>query len=292
MAKLTKEIWLADLMEKFYPSTNFLSAVRDMSQFVDNDKINIAEAGVDPDVLINNTTYPVPFAERSDIPYEIILDVYDTEGTVIRNAELVELSYDKRQSVIAGHKNALLQKFAQKAIHAYAPDSDSKNTPVLPTSGNATNGQRRPITFEDIINLKSRFDAIDAPPDRVLCLNPIHENELIKADITLMKAIYSGNVTSLFGFRIFVFSKTPLFNKITGTKKAWGSAENPETDTISSVAFVASEVMRAQGSFEMFERLRDPEQKGDIINFQMRAVALPIRNKAIGAIYSSYVNVS
>jgi hypothetical protein len=38
----------------------------------------------------------------------------------------------------------------------------------------------------------------------------------------------------------------------------------------------------------MFERLDDPEQKGDIINFQMRGLALPKRDKAIGAIYSAF----
>lgn len=287
-AKLTKEIWLADIMEKFYPVSNFLSAARDLSQFVENDKLNLAEAGVDPNVLINNTTYPVPFAERTDTPLEIVLDVYDTEGTVLRNAELVELAYDKRQSVVLGHKNALLLKFAQKAAHAYAPNSNGPYTPVLETTGNASSGQRKPITFNDIVNLKTVFDNLDCPGERVLVLNPIHENDLIKQDLELMKAIYSGAVNNLFGFRLFVFSKTPVYNRSTGVKAAWGAAANPSTDTISSIAFVASEVMKAQGSFDMFERLRDPEQKGDIINFQMRAVALPFRGKYIGAIYSAY----
>ena len=45
--------------------------------------------------------------------------------------------------------------------------------------------------------------------------------------------------------------------------------------------------MRALGTFDMFERLKDPEQKGDIINFQMRGIALPKRNKMIASIYSA-----
>ena len=31
---------------------------------------------------------------------------------------------------------------------------------------------------------------------------------------------------------------------------------------------------------------KDPDNKGDVINFQMRFVALPLRTKAIAAIYS------
>jgi hypothetical protein len=57
LAGLNKEIWLAEIMEKFYPDWSFLSVVRDLSMFVENNTINLAEAGVDPNVLINNTTY-------------------------------------------------------------------------------------------------------------------------------------------------------------------------------------------------------------------------------------------
>lgn len=285
-AKLTKEIWLSDIMEAFIPNRAFLSAASNMDQFVNNDKINLAEAGVDPNVLINNTTYPVPFAERTDTPLEIVLDVYDTEGTVIRNAEIVELAYDKRSSVIAGHKNALLNKFSQKAIHAYAPASNTGDTPVIATSGAASNGFKM-ITFQDILDLKTAFDDMDAPEDRVLVLAPRHFNELAKQDLALMKAILQGENGVLYGFKLFNFSKTPRYNKSTGAKVAFGAAPAPSTDTISSVAFCQAEVMRALGTFDMFDRLNDPEQKGDIINFQMRGIALPKRSKGISAIYSA-----
>jgi hypothetical protein len=287
-AKLTKEIWLPDIMEKFFPSTSFLSEASNMDQFVENDKINLAEAGVDPNVLINNIVYPVPFAERADNPLELVLDTYDTEGTVLRNAELIELSYDKRQSVLKGHKNALLHMFAKRAAHAYAPALDAVDHPVLATTGAAAPGSRRPLTFSDIVDLKTRYDNIDAPEDRVLVLNPQHENDLIKEDLALMKAIYAGTIQKLFSFKLYIYSRTPIFNRVTGVKCAFGAVPVPATDTISSVSFCGSEVMRAQGTFKMFERLNDPEQKGDIVNFQMRGLALPKRDKAIGAIYSAF----
>ncbi len=285
MAKLTKEIWLSDIMEAFIPNRAFLSATTNMDQFVENDKINLAEAGVDPNVLINNTTYPVPFAERSDTPLEIVLDVYDTEGTVLRNAELIELAYDKRSSVVAGHKNALLNKFSKKACHAYAPASNDTFTPVKVTTG-AVSGGFKVITFQDLLDLKTAFDDLDAPEDRMLVLNPTHFNQLAKQDLVLMKTIMQSN-DNLFGFKLFTFSQTPKYNKSTGAKVAFGAAPAPATDTIASVAWCQSEVMRALGTFDMFERLKDPEQKGDIINFQMRGIALPKRNKMIASIYSA-----
>lgn len=282
---LAKEIWLSDIMEAFIPNRAFLSSVTNMDQFVNNDKINLAEAGVEPDVLINNSSYPVAFAERSDVPLELVLDVYDTKGTVIRNAELMELAYDKRSSVVVQHKTALLNKFSEKAIHSYAPSADATYARVLSTSGSPVGGFKV-ITFQDILDLRTAFDNMEAPDDRVLVLNPTHYNQLAKQDLMLMKAIMQGN-ENLFGFRVFTFSRTPKFNKSTGAKVAFGAVAAPSTDTIASVAFCSGEVMRALGNFEMFERLRDPEEKGDIVNFQMRAIALPKRGKGIAAIYSA-----
>lgn len=56
---LQKEIWLDQLMNSFYPETSFLNFTVDFSAFVDNDKLNMTEVGVAPEVLINNNTYPI-----------------------------------------------------------------------------------------------------------------------------------------------------------------------------------------------------------------------------------------
>lgn len=276
---LNKEIWLAEIKEKFYPDTSFLKEPRDLSEFVEYDKINLAEAGVDPNVLINNTTYPIPVAQRNDVPISLDLDTYDTENTIIRNIERAELSYDKRQSVIYGHKQALRTKFAEKAAHAYAPSSDSTFTPVLPTVNTGK------ISFEDILNLYKRFNQVDIPVEgRVLVLNPEHEAQLLLEDKNLYKQVM--DTRNLYGFKVYTFSKTPIFDKSNGTKKAFGAAPGAN-DTVSSIAFHKDEVMRAMGTFDMFVKEKDPLERADIIGFQMRALALPIRNKAIGAIYTS-----
>jgi hypothetical protein len=255
---------------------------------VENNTINLAEVGADPNVLLNNSTYPIPFAARNDVPIALPLDTYNTEGTVVHRVEEIEAAYDKMQSVVAGHKNALLHEFAKKAAHAWAPESDTAETPVIATSGDV-DGDFKKITLDDILALATRFDEMDAPEgSRVLVLHPQHLRQLTGEDKKLFKEfIGTGQGFDLFGFKTYKHSKTPLFNKTTGEKKAYGTAAAPTTDTIASVAFVNTEVMKVQGTFDMFARLNDPEQAGDIINFMMRALALPLRNKGIGAIYSA-----
>jgi len=288
MAGINKEIWIEEILEGFYPNWSFLKEARDMSSFVENNTINLAEAGADPNVLVNNSTYPIPFATREDVPIALPLDTYNTEGTVVRRVEEIEAAYDKMQSVVAGHKNALLNELAKKAAHAWAPDADTTETPVIATGGDAADGFLK-ITLDNILALATRFDEMDAPEgSRVLVLHPQHLRQLAGEDKKLFKEfIGTGQGFDLFGFKTYKYSKTPLFNKSTGVKKAYGAAAAPTTDTIASIAFVNTEVMKAQGTFDMFARLNDPEQAGDIINFMMRALALPLRNKGIGAIYSA-----
>ena len=290
MAGLNKEIWLPEIKEDFYADDMFLSEARDMSAFVQNDKINLAEAGVNPNVLINNTTYPVPVAQRGDTPLSLELDTYDTENTLVRNSEQAELSYDKRTSILFGHRQALRMKFMEKAIHAYAPASDGEFTPVIAASGGDDSSGVKELTFEDILDLENRFDEAELPSEgRVLVLSTRHKSQLKKQDLKLYKAIF--NVGADFGgFKIYSLARKrmPLFNRTNGSKVAFGAASSA-TDTIGSIAFHKDEVMRSQGTLDMFADLKNPKERGDILGFQMRGLALPIRGKGVGAIYSPAV---
>lgn len=287
MAGLHKEIWLPEIMEGFYANDMFLSEARDMSAFVENDKINLAEAGVNPDVIVNNTTYPVPTAERADVPLSLELDTYDTENTVIRNSEQAELSYDKRSSVIYGHKMALRMRFMEKAIHAYAPTADAAFTPVIQSSG-APAGGFKTISFEDLLDLENKFDEAEITSEgRIMVLSSEHKAQLRKEDLKLFKEIFGGG-QGFAGFKFYSLAKKrmPVFNSTNGQKVVYGTAP-AGTDTICSVAFQKDEVMRCQGTMEMFAEMKNPHERGDILGFQMRGLALPIRGKGIGAIYSA-----
>ena len=56
-----------------------------------------------------------------------------------------------------------------------------------------------------------------------------------------------------------------------------------------SVAFYKKEVMKADGNIFMYSRENDPEERGTIVGFDKRFVALPIRGKGVGAIVSKSV---
>lgn len=286
---LQKQIWINQIKKNFYPDSSFLNVVSNLNSLVDNDKINMVEAGIDPEVLINNTTYPIKVEQRVDKPIAIELDLFETTNTLVRRPEVIEYSYDQLESVIKGHRETLRVSTAKKAAHAYAPASDTDYTPVIETSGN-TDGNRKRLSFVDIVNLKSRFDAADMPLEkRYLVLNPLHVTDLLLEDIKLFKNLTDtkeGNVFNFAGFNILQFSKTPFYELRDGVwlKCGFGAVN---TGSFSSFAFLADEVMKADGEMHLYSKENDPEQRGTIVGFDKRFIALPFRNKGIGAIVSA-----
>lgn len=123
------------------------------------------------------------------------------------------------------------------------------------------------------------------PASLAIMLNPLHKSDLMFQDMKLYKDVISSG--SIFGLKYFSNSQTPRFNATTGTKVAFQAAP-AGTDTQASVIWSKDEVMRADGSVDVFAKYNDPDQKGDVINFQKRFVALPFRSKVLGAIYSPH----
>lgn len=285
MMAIAKQIWIDQILEGYYPKDSFLQESRDLSALVEYNKINLAEAGVIPTVLIDNTSYPIATASRTDTPLELALKTLDTENTVVRNVEEMETAYNKMESVIYGHRQALRQKSAQLAAWNWAPASHGANTPVLLAQGTAYNalGYKK-LTFQDILDLEAAFDMLDLPEEgRILLLNPIHKKDLMAEDLKLYKQIMTDR--KVFGFALYQSTVTPLYTEA-GAKQAFGSAKT-DTSAIASIAWHKDEVMRADGTTDMFVEYKSPAQRGDIIGFQKRFVALPFRSKFTGAIYST-----
>lgn len=289
MAKLQKEVWIDQLMEGFYPDSAFLKYVKDFSHLTENDAINLSEAGVDPVVMINNTTYPIKIVQRVDTPIRIELDKFETENTLVRRPEVIEYAYDQLESVIMGHRNILRLRTAEKAAHAYAPAEDTTETPVIETTGIVKEG-RKMLTFEDVLSLKERFDNAGIPLEkRYLVLHPSHVTDLLRLDIKAFKDmmdVVNGEPKRFAGFGMLQFSRTATYNATTLKKKEFAAA-TADTDTFSSLAFYGEEVMKADGEVYMYKREDDPEERGTIVGFDKRFIALPIRNKGIGAIVSA-----
>lgn len=286
---LNKEIWLDVLMENFFPDTSWLSELRDFDAFVENDIIHIAEAGILPEILVNNNIWPIPVTERVDSDNELILDNYDSVNTRVRNVDVIELAYNKLESVIYGHKKQLLTKFMERAAHAIAPVNDTEFTPIIPTTGAASGGLKR-LTFDDLDEISTRFDEAEIPAEgRVLLLTPTHLKDLRAEDRKAYKDMMQDKAYASFKVYTLAGKRMPHYNKNTGAKVAVYGAALTANDKPASIVFHKDECFRALGTEKMYwsKSENDPANRADTIGFAIRGLAGPIRNVGIGAIYSA-----
>ena len=131
-AGLQKEIWLAELMQKFRPDPAWLKEARDLSAYVQNDIINLADAGADPGVIINyDGTYDIPVASTEDTPKTVQLFNMSTEQDQIKWSATQTRAYDIMTDRVGRHKDTLEVTQLRLASYGIAPLENSASTPVI-----------------------------------------------------------------------------------------------------------------------------------------------------------------
>lgn len=281
MAGVFKEIFAAVILSLFYPDGSWLNELTNMDHMVDNNAINLAEVGADPDVVENNNVWPLTPSQRTDTGIRIPLATFDTKPAHVTNVEEMETSYNKVESVSTQHANTLRKKASMSAAFNIAPANHTATTPILKTTGADRGDGTKALTFRDITELSLAFDAGDLPQEgRILLLNPTHKADLKNEDMKLYKQMMTDK--EIDGFKIYTYTGNPKYNASSGAKMPYGSA----TGAVTSVAFVKSEVMRAMGTIEGEPEKRWADYRGWLLGFQMRFVAMPFRSYGVGAIYS------
>lgn len=290
------EIWTGELVKHLRRGleATWLDGIPDSSSIVKNDVIHLVDVGVDPDVLINNTTYPIPLQALDDADIAIQLDKFQTKVTPVTDDELYAISYDKMQRVKESHGNSITDSKFAKAAHAICAQKNTASTPVLVTTGarDADTGRIK-LCMQDVINLKKALDKLQVPTaGRRLVLCSDHVNDLLETD-QHFKEQYNinrgeGTVGRQYGFDIYEFGNNPLYTTA-GVKKAVGStAETGEFQC--SFAFYVPRVFKATGSTKMYfsEASTDPEYQRNKINFRHYFIAMPKKADAGGVIRSGY----
>ncbi|MBQ8530988.1 MAG: hypothetical protein IJ430_07510 [Parabacteroides sp.] len=295
-AGVLKEIWTGEVVKTLrgFMEGTWLDGIPDSSSLVNNDVIHLVEVGVDPDVLINNTTYPIALQSLDDADIAISLDKFQTKVTPITDDELYAISYDKIARVKESHSNAINDAKFAKAAHALCANSNTAKTPVLTATGeaDAVTGRLK-LTVKDVVAMKRALDNLKVPTDnRRLVLCPDHVNDLLEADQNF-KEQYNinraeGKVGRLYGFDIYEFGNTPLYTTA-GVKKEVGStAETGEFQC--SFAFYTKRVFKATGSTKMYWSAaeNDPEYQRNKVNFRHHFICIPKKADAGVVMMSGY----
>lgn len=245
-----------------------------------------------PEVLINNTTYPIALQAFDDTNVTIQLDKYQTKVTTLSDDQIMGASYPRIDSATRGHVVQITSAKYRKAAHAIAPASNAAKTPVLTLdlSAATTGNEKADLAYNKIVELKEKFDAQEFPTeDRRLVLSTELENTLLldrNRFGNLLANLNTGEVAPMIaGFKIFSYVANPYYTSA-GVKKAFGSIPNGTTDKRASFAFVGTNIAKKTGLTKQYfaPAAQDPENQTNKLNYRHYFIAVPAKNEQVGAI--------
>lgn len=250
---LNKEIWLSAIVENLYPDNSFATKSVDDSAFVVNRKVHIPNAGAPSKVVTNRTEKPAKVSQRTDNELTYEMDELTTDPIYIPNIDTVELSYDKRNSVIANDRAQLQEAAHVNILERWGGGVDTNH--VLLTTGTATRdahtsstatGLRKSICKSDVLKLMTAMDADNVPEaGRYLLLDAYMYadllNDLSESDKWMFQNsanVQSGVLGNLYGFNIM---KRSSVLRVTSAKALlkWG-AEGAADENAAALAWQES----------------------------------------------------
>jgi hypothetical protein len=261
-------------------------------------ELNVIHIPIDtlnPNVLINNTAYPIPVVPYADGEALVTLDKYQTEVVSLTDDQIMGASTDRIVRATIGLTRTMNEKKYSKAAHAMAPSTNTAATPVILATGpnvpSQYGGLRAQLLYVDLISMKGRLDtgASKTPKKgRRLVLSSEHYNDLLKdrenfGDI--MKNYAQGTIAPLVaGFEIYEFSENAVFTA-GGVKKAFGSV-TVATDRQCSFVFLDTICVKKTGLTKQYFTKSEtvPTIQTNQLSYRHYFLCAPAQLKYIGAI--------
>ena len=278
-----KQIWQNTIIEEFWPDDSFASKATNDSEYVNQGKtVHIPNAGAPSGVKKNRKTLPAEVTVRTDVDVNYDLDEFTTDPVRIPHADTVELSYNKRNSVISQDRAKLRNDAHQSILEKWAPETSYR----VSTTGAArvahiktATGQRKALATTDVLTLQTKFDLQDVPAaDRYLVLDAVMYADLLADMVESQKIGFfaqadakKGIVGELYGFKVMKRSTVLRFTAAGALVKTTEGATLNATDLAAGLAFHKDAVSVAMGEVVMFDSISNPTYYGDIYSFLVRA---------------------
>lgn len=252
--------------------------------------IHIPVTEFEPDILINNTTYPIALQAYDDNEIIISLDKYQSKVVTLTDDQAIGASYPRIDAATSSITTALLKKKYAKAIHAIAPDANTTDTPVSKTTGPAVSGGRKLFTYEDLVAQKDLADNLDWPEEaRRACLSTTHWNDLLldRKNFGNQLIDYAAGkpIPVIAGWELVKYIANPMFR---GTNKLPFGAVKLAGDQQASVFFYVTNIAKKTGLTKQYFAASkdDPENQVNKLAYRHYFIVIPKCKKYISATVS------
>jgi P22 coat protein - gene protein 5. len=280
---ITVEIWERDIEENIFKDNEFLNYAVNADQYVLAGKVvHIPNAGGAPAVVKNRTDLPAQIVKRTDVDVTYPLDEYTSDPIKIENAENYELSYDKRQSVLADSQGAINETIGDWVLRAWAPTTAAR---MLRTTGAAilahldgATGNRKKFLTTDLKLAQKKLNKDGVPKnDRYALFSADMLDQLTDSltetqyrDFSAAFDAQNGIIGKLYGFNILSRGSVLTYTNAALPVVKDPGADAAATDNDAVLCWQKQAVERAKGQIKFFEDIGNPTQYGDIYSALVR----------------------
>jgi hypothetical protein len=300
---ITVEVWENFIAENLYKSYQFVMRAKDRSAFVlNNSVVHIPQSGANVSTQRNRSAYPVPLVKRSDADLTYVIDEISGDAIHIKNAETIELSYDKINSVLGDYVQKLGQDVAKNAMYRWLAGLVAGN--ITRTTGGdvatyltGTTGTRKKLMVADIASGKTilnnqtktemgnRVAVMSEDAYGQLRSDPAVDTDTKHANVG---AVWKdGDLVRIHGFEIIRTDVLPRFDA--GTPPAAKDTLDPTVSNAATdndvVALIdMGKVHVAKSDVRFFETLNDALLQGDAYSGLVRMGAARERSDQAGVV--------
>lgn len=280
---LQQEVWAKDIQDNFYQNNEFLQRSTDHSMWVNFKTVHIPQAGAASTVEKNRSVLPATISSRTDTELTYNLNEYTIDPILLTNLEEIQISYNKRASVLYNIMENLKYTVATQTLYSWAPSGSSR---IVSTTGSTSTvnlphstatGSRKMLTISDLTKAKQILDADNVPQAGRVLLIPSYMYNIDLLNISGVNQAYgfgqpvlpNGVVARIMGFDIYIrpdvlcYDNSNVIKAINGDGSLTSAAA---TDQGAAIAYHPSFVATAMGAIKMFYNENDPTYYGNVLS--------------------------
>jgi len=295
---LQTEVWIQDIQETLFYENEFIRLAVDHSSYVTNKTVHIPQSGGKPNVVKNRAENVATINRRADTELTYDLENYTTDPFLVKNVEDLQISYDKRQSVLGQHIATLrdvvatetLQKWAVTGSTSHVIRTTGADTAMMP---NATaTGKRLTLTPEDIARAAAIMDIDKVPTEGRFLIIPtamfyglFTQKELVDNQARVGKdMLEKGVLAKLFNFNIITRGSVVKYTNAAANSLRDANANDAATDCAGAIAFSRYSVSQALGEIMVYLNEGDAQSYGDIMSAEVNHAAHFMRPDNFGRV--------
>jgi len=309
---LLKRQFAKDIQNTLWPVNDFISQCKNDTAFVNDDKVNLPHSGGSPTVVEGLRTVIGTPAVRDDSVTQYEMLPLSSNPTWLRYSEELVVNYDKRESVMAEHRDALQKALCEKVLWKWARGGDTvsvadwtvKPTSIMTTGadrpvlmpihagGSAVTGDRNAVTFQDILAVISEMNYSDFPMDGRIAVIPsaffsdlLQLEEFKSSDYVNVKPLPGAPLTfTWLGFTWYVRSFVNAWTNAAIPLLKDTATVSADTDCAGALFYHKNAVRAAKGDVKVFLDIDMAHLWGSQMSAETRYGAIGSRKDSKGIV--------